>query len=150
MTLAAGKFGHDGWKAGANGCTYTFSTTNGRTTLNITAGSLVQTVDGNDLAAGTNTHTLSWGGTCQGKIGAGSYGASGVTGEATGGTNISVEFNTGTLYEPQFEIGTVASEFDYLPEAFEEDARCQRYLPRVGFTGSVIGMRYDVIGIGPL
>ena len=128
VTLASGAFGHDGWKGGASGCTYTFSTTQGRTTLTISAGSLVQTVDGLDLAAGTNTHTLSWGGTCQGKIGSGSYGASGVTGLATGGTNISVEFNTGTLYQPQLEIGSAVSQFEYVsyPEDF---ARCYYYLP---------------------
>lgn len=127
VTLAAGAFGHDGWKGGAAGCTYIFSITQGRTNLIISAGSLVQTVDGNDLAARANTYTLSWGGTCQGKIGAGSYGASGVTGPATGGTNINVEFGPGTLYEPQFEIGTVASEFDCLPK-WAEFLRCRRYL----------------------
>lgn len=129
VTLAAGAFGHDGWKGGSAGCTYTFSTTQGRTTITITAGSLVQTVDGVDLAAGANMHTLSWGGTCQGKIGAGSYGASGVTGSATGGTNINVEFGPGTLYAPQFEIGTVASEFDSLPLE-QEYRRCYRYLQK--------------------
>ena len=139
VTLAAGAFGHDGWKAGAGGCTYTFSTSQGRTTLTITAGSLIQTVDGLDLAAGANTHTLSWGGTCQGKRGTGSYGPTGVAGLATGGTNIDVEFGTGTLYEPQFEIGTVASEFDYLPEAFEAE-RCQRYLPGLSGFGCPIGV----------
>lgn len=136
VTLAAGAFGHDGWKAGASGCTYTFSTTQNRTTLTITAGSLIQTIDGNDLAAGVNTHTLSWGGTCQGKLGAGDYGASGLTGEATGGTDISVKFGTGTLYEPQFEVGTVASEFDCLPDGAELD-RCQWYLPGVWASSSL-------------
>lgn len=139
VTLAAGAFGHDRWKAGTSGCTYTFSTTDGRTTLNITAGSLVQTIEGCDLPAGVNTMCLSWGGTCQGKLGAGGYGASGLTGEATGGTNISVEFGTGTLYEPQLEIGIAASVFDCLPDMVEEE-RCQRYLPKVGFgAGDQIG-----------
>lgn len=140
VTLAAGAFGHDGWKGGASGCTYTFSTTQGRTTLTITAGSLVQTVDGLDLAAGSNTHTLSWGGTCQGKIGAGGYGASGITGSAIGGTNISVEFGIGTLYEPQFEIGTIASAFDCLPDWLELE-RCRKYLP--GLSGL-----YCPLGVG--
>lgn len=26
VTLAANEYGHDGWKAGASGCTYTFAT----------------------------------------------------------------------------------------------------------------------------
>lgn len=138
VTLSAGAFGHDRWKAGASGCTYTFSTTQGLTTITISAGSLVQTVDGLDLAAGVNTNTLSWGGTCQGKIGSGSYGASGITGLATGGTDINVEFGTGTLYEPQFEIGSAVSQFEY-HDINDTHSDCQRYLPSVsGSVGSML------------
>lgn len=126
VTLSAGAFGHDCWKAGASGCTYTFATVDGRTTLTISAGSLIQTIDGADLFRDSNTYTLSWGGTCQGKIGSGSYSASGVTGSATGGNNIAIEFGTGTLYSPQFELGTVASSFS-APVLAIDLAICCRY-----------------------
>jgi hypothetical protein len=112
VTLAAGEYGHDGWKAGVSGCTYTFATVENVTTLTITAGSLVQVIDGLNLQSGT--HILSWSGTAQGKIGAGSYSASGVTGTATGGTNLPVEFGAGTLTKVQLEGGSISTPFEVI------------------------------------
>lgn len=113
VTLAAGIYGHDRWKAGSGGCTYTFATSNGITTLTITAGTLVQVVEGNNLKSGT--YTLSWSGTAQGKIGGGVFSPTGVTGAAVGGTNLSIEFGTGTLSLTQLEFGSNASLFEYRP-----------------------------------
>lgn len=132
VTLAAGVYGHDRWKAGASGCTYTFSTTANVTTLTITAGSLLQVIEGVNLDSGT--YCLSWTGTAQGKIGAGSYGASGITGAVTGGSNLNIELSTGTLSRVQLEVGTVPTVFDF------EDyttllTKCQRYY-YVGPSGS--------------
>lgn len=120
VTLAAGAYGHDGWKGGASGCTYTFSTTAGVTTLTISAGSLIQVVLGGDVHGGTNV--LSWTGTAQGKIGAGSYGATGITGSLTGGSNVSIEFNTGTLSIPQLEPGGVKTPYALAPVS--DEIRC--------------------------
>lgn len=124
VVLAAGAYGHDGWKAGASGCTYTFATSNNITTLTISAGSLQQVVEGLNLQSGT--HALSWSGTAQGKIDGGSYSASGVTGTATGGTNLTVEFNIGTLSLVQLEFGSVATAFEHRPIGTELSS-CQRY-----------------------
>jgi hypothetical protein len=124
VSLSAGAYGHDRFKAGASGCTYTFATSNNVTTLTISAGSLQQVVEGLNLES--DTYTLSWTGTAQGKIGAGSYGASGITGSITGGTNTTIEFNTGTLSLPQLEKGSTATSFDYRPYGTEL-ALCQRY-----------------------
>ena len=124
VTLSAGQYGHDRWKAGASGCTYTFSTVANVTTITISAGSLLQIVEGINLQSGT--HVVSWQGTAQGKIDAGSYGASGVTGTATGGTNLTVEFNTGTLSNVQLEEGSVATPFEQRPITVEEGL-CMRY-----------------------
>jgi hypothetical protein len=124
VSLSAGAYGHDRFKAGDSGCTYTFSTTNNVTTLTISAGSLQQVIEGLNLESGT--YTLSWTGTAQGKIGAGSYGASGITGSITGGTNTTIEFNTGTLSLPQLEVGSTATSFDYRPYGTELQL-CQRY-----------------------
>jgi len=88
-------------------------------------------IEGLNLESGT--YTLSWTGTVQGKIGAGSYGASGITGSITGGTNTTIEFNTGTLSLPQLEVGSTATSFDYRPFGTEL-ALCQRYY--VQFLGS--------------
>lgn len=124
VTLAAGAYGHDRWKAGASGCTYTFATVNNVTTLTISAGSLIQVIEGLNLYSGT--YTLSWTGTAQGKIGAGSYAGSGVTGSVTGGTNLNIEFGTGTLSLVQFEPGVEASPFERRDYG-RELIMCQRY-----------------------
>lgn len=124
VTLAAGAYGHDGWKAGASGCTYTFATTANLTTFTITAGSLQQVIEGLNLQSGP--YCLSWLGTAQGKIGAGSYSASGVTSSVTGGANLTIEFNTGTLTLAQFEVGAVATPFEHRHYA-QELALCHRY-----------------------
>ena len=124
VTLSAGAYGHDRWKAGASGCTYTFATSENVTTLTISAGSLIQVIEGLNLNSGT--YTLSWTGTAEGKIGAGSYAGSGVTGTATGGTNLNIEFGTGTVSLVQFEPGSVATPFERRPYGTELSL-CQRY-----------------------
>lgn len=123
VTLAAGQYGHNNWKAGASGCTYTFVTVEGVTTVTIAAGSLLQVVEGVNLFTGT--HVLSWQGTAQGKIGAGSYGISGTTGSVTGGTNINIEFGVGTLSLVQLEKGTIATLFEQR-DITHETLLCQR------------------------
>lgn len=132
VTLAAGAYGHDRWKAGASGCTYTFATSNNVTTLTISSGSLIQVIEGLNLYSGT--YTLSWTGTAQGKIGAGSYAGSGVTGAAVGGTNLNIEFNTGTVSLVQFEQGSVATPFERR-DIGREVIMCQRYFFNAQTTG---------------
>lgn len=117
VVLAAGAYGHDCWKAGAAGCTYTFSTVEGITTITISAGSLINVLDGDNLTTGT--FTLSWGGTAQGKIGAGAYSSSGVTDSVVGGANLNVEFGTGTLKLVQFEPGSKATPYEHRLKATE-------------------------------
>lgn len=134
VVLGAGVYGHDRFKAGASGCTYTFSMSANVTTITISAGSLIQVVEGLNLFSGT--YALSWTGTAQGKIGAGSYSASGVTGSIVGGTDTSIEFNTGTLSLVQLEKGSVATDFEYR-HINEELFLCRRYFIYVStrFTG---------------
>ena len=127
VTLTAGSYGHDRWKAGASGCTYTFATSNNITTLTITAGSLIQVVEGNNLVS--DTYCLSFTGTAQGKIGAGSFSASGITGSATGGTNLNIEFNTGTLSLVQLEKNLAPTPFEH--RFFNQELLlCQRYFQK--------------------
>ena len=137
VTLAAGAYGHDRWKAGASGCTYTFATSNNVTTLTISSGSLIQVIEGLNLFSGT--YTLSWTGTAQGKIGAGSYAGSGVTGAATGGTNLNIEFNTGTLSFVQFEQGSVATPFERRPYGTELQLAQRYFFKWEPGNGNVIG-----------
>jgi len=90
-------------------------------------------VEGLNLQSGT--YTLSFSGTAQGKIGAGSFAASGVTGAAVGGTNLNIEFNTGTLSLVQLEKGSTATSFDYRPYGTEL-ALCQRYCYNASLTAA--------------
>ena len=128
-SLSSGSYGHDRWKGGASGGTYTFTqgSTGVNTTITITAGSIIQVIEGANLPEG-GTYVLSWTGTAQGKIGSGSFGASGITGTITAGTNTNIEFNTGTCGNVQLEVGSTATSFDYRPYGTEL-ALCQRYLP---------------------
>jgi len=143
VTLAAGAYGHDRFKAGASGCTYTFATSNNVTTLTISAGSLIQVVEGLNLY--TDTYTLSWTGTAQGKIGAGSFAGSGVTGSVTGGANLNIEFNTGTLSLVQLEAGSVASPFERIDYG-RQLIQCQRYFYKttVGNSGDPFGSSFNL------
>lgn len=131
VTLAAGARGHDCWKAGASGCTYTFTKTGNRVVLTISAGSLQQVIPGDDLETGN--YFLSWTGTAQGRINGGAYGVSGAVSAAiTGGANATIEFNVGTLSYPQFELGYV-TKFDLRPSG-EERSRVERWVRKIAFT----------------
>jgi hypothetical protein len=134
VVLAAGVYGHDGWKAGAAGCSYTFAASGNDIVITITAGSLVQPIEGNFIEGGD--YVMSWFGTAQGKIGAGAFAASGVTASGvTPNANLSIEFGTGTLSRVQHEPGLVPTPYERRPLAYEL-ALCKRY--------------YQVIGVGVL
>lgn len=114
VVLTAGQYGHDYWKAGAGGCTYTFVTVNNLTTITITAGTLTQVINGKNLFSGV--HVLSWGGTATARVGTGAYSAPSanvITANIVGGTNTTVEFAAGSLWLAQFEPGTAPSMFEF-------------------------------------
>ena len=117
VTLAAGSYGHDRWKAGASGCTYTFATVNNITTLTITAGTLQQVIEGNNIDSAS--YVLSWQGTAQGRVNGSSYGVSGSIFTLMGGNNATVEFGVGTLSRPQFEAGAASTAFELRPYVVE-------------------------------
>lgn len=139
VTLAAGAYGHDRWKAGSSGCTYTFSTSSGITTLTITAGTLVQVIEGNASLQGSLNYTTSWTGTSTGRFGSASFAASGFTTTLTGGTNQTLEFGTGTLSHVQVEPGLVATPYE-VRNICDELARCRNYyVSRVYPANAIIG-----------
>ena len=134
--LAAAAYGFDRWKAGSGGCTLTFTASPPTTTVTITAGSLQQIVEGAGVRGGN--HTLSWTGTAQGRIGAGSYAASPVTASLTAGANATVEFNTGTLSNPKLEEGATATPLARRDPA-DELALCQRFFQAGSFKYGAYG-----------
>jgi hypothetical protein len=127
-SLSSGSYGHDRWKGGGSGGTYTFTqgSTGVNTTITITAGSIQQVIEGCNMPEG-GSYTLSWTGTAQGKIAGGSYSSSPVTATGlTAGANCTIEFNTGTVGSVQVEAGSTATSFDYRPYGTEL-ILCQRY-----------------------
>jgi hypothetical protein len=129
----------DMWKAGSSGCTYSFDPTTH--TITISAGTLVQVIDGINLRSGQ--HTLSWNGTSQGRVDSGLYGASGLIGTAVGGVNQEVEFGVGTLSDVQYEEGTSATLFS--PRQYGAELMlCERYYQtgNIWYEASVIAGNY--------
>jgi hypothetical protein len=141
--LSSGTYAHDRWKAGASGCTYTFTQGSQGVPIQITitAGSLQQVIEGCNMAEG-GTYVLSWTGTAQARFNGGTYGSSplAITG-ITAGANVTIEFNTGTLKYPQLEVGSNATSFDYRPYGTELQL-AQRYYE----TGDAFPIGYNVSG----
>lgn len=138
VNLAAGSYGHDRWKAGAGGCTYTFAVSGNETIITITAGSLMQVIEGVNISGGI--HALSHTGTAQARIAINGAATSGayvaatknaplLSASATGGQNVTVEFSTGTVSSAQFEPGSIATTFEDI-EPGEMIRRCRRYYMR--------------------
>lgn len=124
VNLVAGDYGHDRWKAGADGCTYTFATVENKTTITITSGSLIQPIEGLNLFSGT--YTLSWDGTAEARVQGGEWSAETISTAIVGGTDLSLEFRAGTLSQVQFERGDVVTSFEQL--SYDEELRkCLRY-----------------------
>jgi hypothetical protein len=142
--LGAGVFGHDRWKGGAGGGTYTFTASPPSTAITITAGTLQQVIEGAGIVGGS--YVLSWTGTAQGRVGGGAYAASPVTaGGITAGANTTIEFSTGTLSRVKFESGSVATPWQAFPPQ-QDIAKCQRFFYAGAFwfvgygaAGSTIG-----------
>ena len=103
VVLLSGEYGHDGFKAGTSGCTYTFSTTAGVTTITISAGSLIHVVE----TTKPGDHTVAHDGTANVALDGGTSAASPVTETLTGGANVNVEFATGTIIKPRLNEGGV-------------------------------------------
>lgn len=123
----AGTYIMDRWKAGANGVTLSFAAGVGDVTVTITAGTLLQVVEGAFYMPDNGVYMLSWKGTAQARVYQGGNPAYGVGPIATGfggGINTTIEFGTGTVSQVQFELNGVATAFE---RRDDELSRCQRY-----------------------
>lgn len=148
-------YGHDMWRGGASGCTYSFTNANlGLSSVaTITAGSLITAVESVNIDA--TTYVLSWTGTAVARIGvngaapSGNFAASPIyITTAVIGTQTSVEFamsgsvggssivntGTGTLSLVQMEEGIYKTTFER--KLYDQVLReCQRYLTYFLSTG---------------
>jgi len=129
-SYAAGAYVMDRWKAGPAGVTLSFSTAaNGDVTVTITAGTLLQVIEGGLYLPEGGSYILSWTGTSTARVyqgaASGTYAVSPIANTAlTAGTNVTVEFSTGSVALAQFEPGVVATPFE---RRDDEIRRCQRY-----------------------
>lgn len=132
--LAAGIYGHDRWKGGASGGTYSFVGI-GQTVTIAASKTLIQVVEDKNVAGGT--YVLSWTGTALGRVGvntatpAGTFVASPIIlTSQLALTTMSVEFgngaSAGTLSNVKLEQGWMPTPFQQAPYA-DELNRCQRY-----------------------
>lgn len=135
VTLAAGAYGHDRWKAGAGGCTYTFATSGNDTIITISAGSLQQVIESGNVEGGV--YAFSHTGTAQARIAvngaatSGSYAALSasnplLSASATANQAITVELGIGTLNKVMLETGSTATPFERRPIGLER-MLCERY-----------------------
>lgn len=134
VVLGAGSRGHDRWKAGAAGCTYTWAAVGRDVVITITAGSLMQVIDGENIEAGT--YLISHAGSAQCRVGvngaapAGAYSAAPlITPVASAGQHLTVEFGTGTVSKVQVEAGSSLNQvtpFEYRLVALEHEL-CRWY-----------------------
>lgn len=132
----SGQYGHDRWKAGSGGATYTVT----GETADITVGTLQQVIEGVNVPEG-GTYTLSWSGTAQARVDSGSYAASPITVTGkTAGSNITVEFGTGTVTKVQFEAGSTATSFERRLYSQELAAAQRYYLAMTGRNVNVAGV----------
>ena len=130
VVLGAGVYGHDGFYAGAAGCSYTFAASNGVNTITISAGSLIQKVETTIPGA----HTLSWTGTAEAELDGGGAAVSPITETLTGGANVACEWDTGTVAKVNLVQGSTATEWT-------RDANCE-------LNATAIQARYQIIGAG--
>ncbi|MFV0279232.1 MAG: DUF2793 domain-containing protein [Rhodoblastus sp.] len=147
VTLGPGAYGHDGAKAGANGCTYSFAQTGLDVTLTITAGSLILPIEDRLIEGGV--YRLSHAGTAQARVWQGTgVTASGAyapapftTANLNANMQTNVEFSTGAVLRPQLEPGDAETAFDRRPHMLEL-MLCQHYYYRRVAAGG-----HDVIGM---
>lgn len=121
----ANQYTLDRWKVSGPGG-IAFATVNGKTTVTIPSGqTLRQVIEGINVQPGD--YVLSWGGTSLGRINGGEYGASGhVIASLVGGSDVTVEFSSGSVDSVQLEVGGLKSPFETRHYGYEFEL-CQRY-----------------------
>ncbi|WP_040619321.1 hypothetical protein [Rhodovulum sp. PH10] len=141
VTLAAYGYGHDRWKGGADGATYTSSGVGIDKLVTISAGTLRQVVEDVNVEAGT--YVLSWEGTAaarmyQNGVAEGPFLASPIVKtDVVAASTLVVEFSVGTVTKVQLEVGSIPTPFERISYA-DQLYRCMRYRQFLdqGWTGT--------------
>lgn len=127
VTTSANQFTLDRWFIPASGQSMSFADYEGTRTVTAPASGICQVIEGAHLQTGT--YTLSWQGSATGYVNDIAF-ENGSSMNITGGANITIKFENGTVSNPQFELGSTATQFEnrfYASELF----LCQRYYIRL-------------------
>lgn len=122
-TGAANQYTLDRWRVVTSGQALTFSASGLGFQLTAPAGGLEQVIEGSMIEGGT--YVLSWTGTATATVN-GSALANGATIALAAGLQTTIRFTGGTVLNPQFELGSAPSLFDFRDPGAEL-WRCQRY-----------------------
>ncbi|BDL40916.1 hypothetical protein [Methylorubrum sp. GM97] len=144
VALAANAYGHDGWKAGAGGCTYSATSVYylGPSIVQIASGSLVQIVEGALYVPDGGAHVLSWAGSALCRVNGGAYAPSPIALPGLSpGANVTLEFGVGSLGYVQLELGSTPTPYEFRDD---ELRRCQRYYSKSYSQGTRPGTATNV------
>jgi len=139
-TTGANQYTLDRWRVVTSGQNVSFTAAAPDRTITCPAGGLEQVIEGSMIVGGV--YTLAWGGTATATVNGVAITSGANTAALPANTNATVRFTGGTLLNPQFELGTVATPFERRPVSYEETL-CKRYYQQIYF-----GVRFIATGSG--
>lgn len=138
-SLGSGVYFLDRWRSASAANPVTWAATGVGNTLTIPAGKAVeQVIEGNNIEGGV--YTLSWIGTATATVNGVAITNGGQTSPLTANTNTTIQFSSGTVYLPQFELGSVPTAFEQRGFGFEFTLclrYCQKSYPYATAVGTV-------------
>lgn len=137
QAFGAGQYSRDRWRISTALQFINFSASEGQAVA--PAGGMEQLIEASMVPAGA--YALSWQGTATAQVNGVAVPNCGTV-QIAGGATCSVKFLGGTVKEPQFEPGTVATAFERLPLPFQW-LMCKRYYRRI-----TASMQLPAIGSG--
>lgn len=141
VTASANQFTLDRWFIPTSGQSLSFTDYEGTRTITAPASGICQVIEGEHIPSGA--YTLSWQGTATGYVNDIAF-TNGSSMSITGGANITVKFEGGTVSNPQFEKGSTATSFENRLYSLEE-LLCKRYYLKVQSENSYL---YSLLAVG--
>lgn len=122
-TTIANQYTLDRWRVVTSGQSLTFGAASPGRTLTFPAGGGEQVIEAAAIDGGV--YTLSWTGTATATVNGSAITSGGNTASLAANANVTVRFIGGTVTNPQFEKGTVATPFERIDPALET-VKCMR------------------------
>lgn len=141
-TTVANQLTLDRWKVVTSGQNVTFSASGNGFIVTAPSGGYAQVIEGLNIEGGT--YCLSWTGTATATVN-GSSVANGGNFTLPANTNATVIFSSGTVQNPQLEIGTVPTPVEQRPFTVELQL-CQRFYVVFDYVGGVSTVSPSTLG----